>query len=534
MTATTSSSQSASATVYVSSYSGTFTFHNDNLRTGQNVNEMVLTPANVNSVQFGKLFSYATDGISHASPLYAANVNIPGKGVHNVVYVATEHDTVYAFDADGLSSTPLWQVSFINPTAKITTVPPADTGETGDIYPEIGITGTPVIDPTAGTLYIVAKTKEGSGGSASYVQRLHALDMTTGAEKSGSPVVLQATVSGSGAGSSGGQLPFNSLRENQRPALLLSNGVIYIAFASHGDQPPYHGWVLGYNATTLQQVMAYCESPNGTEGGIWQSGLGPAGDTAGNVYFMTGNGTFDANTGGLDWGDSFVKLGPTGTVLDYFTPHDQNIMDSNNWDLASSGILLLPDQPGAVPHLLVGAGKTGTLYLVNRDSMGHYNANNDNQIVQSLVNVFPNGTPEPGNYSAPVYFNGSVYFSPIDDTIKAFQLNNGLLTTSPTSSSPDIYPYPGGSIAVSGNGNSNGILWAIQRNDPGVSDPGTTAPGVLRAYLASNLGTELYNSTQAGTRDALDYAAKFTIPLVANGKVFVLTNGALTAFGLLP
>ena len=534
ITATSSSSQSASATVYVSNYPGTFTFHNDNLRTGQNLNETVLTPTNVNSLQFGLRYSYQTDGISHASPLYVANVNIPGRGFHNVVYVATEHDSVYAFDADGLSTTPLWQVSFINSGSGVTTVPVGDTGEPSDIYPEIGITGTPVIDQNTGTLYVVAKTKEVSGGNTSYVQRLHALDITTGVEKAGSPVVLQASVPGSGSGSTGGQLAFNSLRENQRPALLLSNGVIYIAFASHGDQLPYHGWVLGYNASTLQQTVAYCDSPNGAQGGIWQSGMGLAADANGNVYFMTGNGTFDANTGGGDYGDSFVKLSPAGTVVDYFTSHDQDIMASNNWDLSSSGAMLLPDQPGAVPHLLIGSGKTGTVYLVNRDSMGFYNANNDNQIVQSLVNAFPNGTPEPGNYSAPVYFNGSVYFSPINDTIKVFHLNNGRLTTSPTSTSPELYPYPGGWIALSANGSSNGILWAIQRNDSRTSDAATAAPGILRAYLATDLSTEIYNTSQAGSRDTLDFAAKFTVPLVANGKVFVLTNSHLMVLGLLP
>src|SRR5262249_48059328 len=262
-----------------------FTFHNDNLRTGQNINETVLTPGNVNSTQFGKVFSYNTDGISHASPLYVANLNIPGKGPRNVVYVATEHDTLYAFDADGRSASPLWQVSFINPGAGITTVPAADTGETGDINPEIGITSTPVIDQATNTMYVVAKTKE---PGPTYVQRLHALDITTGAEKFGGPVVLQGSVAGTGAGSSGGVLQFLSLRENQRPALLLSNGVVYIAFASHGDQAPYHGWVMGYNATSLQQVMIYCDTRNGTEGGIWQSGLGPATDSTGNIYFMTG------------------------------------------------------------------------------------------------------------------------------------------------------------------------------------------------------------------------------------------------------
>ena len=531
VTAMTSTSQSASATVYVTNYPGTFTFHNDNLRTGQNLNEPVLTPVNVNSTQFGKLFSYGTDGISHASPLYVANLSIPGKGSRNVVYVATEHNSVYAFDADGLSSAPIWKVSFINPAAGITTVPAADTGEIGDIAPEIGITSTPVIDPATSTLYIVAKTKEVSGSTTSYMQRLHALDLATGAEKFAGPVVIQASVPGTGAGSQGGVLPFISLRENQRPALLLSNGVIYIAFGSHGDIAPYHGWVLGYNATSLQQTMAFCVSPNGAQGGIWQSGMGPASDSTGSVFFMTANGVFNANTGGADYGDSILKLSPTGTVTDYFTPRDQAMMNANNWDLASSGPLLLPDQSGSKPHLLVSAGKTGSVYLVDRDNMGHFTST-DSQIVQSLVNVFPNGTPEPGNNSAPVYFNGTVYFSPINDKIKAFQLNNGLLTT-PASSSI-IYPYPGAALAISANGNTNGILWAVQRNDSGVSDPGTNAPAVLRAYSASNLGTELYNSGQAGARDALDYAAKFTIPLVANGRVYVLTNGQLTAFGLLP
>ena len=273
---------------------GVFTYHNDNMRTGENLNETVLTPANVNSSTFGKLFSYPIDGLAIASPLYVAGVNIPGQGIHNVVYVATEHDSVYAFDADGLSSTPLWQVSFINPAAGITPVPAADTGETGDIPNEIGITGTPVIDPTTGTLYVVAATKEVVGSTTNYVQRLHALDITTGAEKFGGPVVIQASVPGTGDGASGGQVPFNALRENQRTGLLLTNGVVYFGFASHGDVEPFHGWVLGYNATTLEQVLVYNDTANGSDGGIWMNGDGLATDSTGNLYFITGNGTFDA------------------------------------------------------------------------------------------------------------------------------------------------------------------------------------------------------------------------------------------------
>ena len=278
--------KSATATVHVTNSPGMFTHHNDNARTGQNLNESVLTLSNVNAASFGKLASYAIDGIAHASPLYVANVNIPGVGSRNVVYVATEHDSVYAFDADGLGTTPLWKVSFLGPG--VTSVPNGDTGECCDIMPEIGITGTPVIDPATGTLYVVAKTKEGAN---TYRQRLHALDIATGAEKFGGPVLIQATVPGTGVGSSGGQLAFHQLRENQRTALLLHNGVVYMGFGSHGDVQPYHGWLLGYNATTLQRVMAWVATPNGEGGGIWQSGGGLAIDSAGNFYFATGDGS---------------------------------------------------------------------------------------------------------------------------------------------------------------------------------------------------------------------------------------------------
>jgi hypothetical protein len=506
------------------SYAGTFTYHNDNTRTGQNLNETVLTWANVNQAQFGKKFSYPLDGIAYASPLYVANVAIPGQGVCNVVYVATEHDSVYAFDADGVNSHPLWKVSFINPAAGITTVPAIDTGECCDIAPEIGITGTPVIDQGTGTLYVVAKTKEGSH----YVQRLHALDITTGAEKFGGPVVIQASVPGTGAGNDGnGHVRFNALRENQRPALLLNNGVVYIGFGSHGDQTPFHGWVLGYDAHTLQQVMAYNDTSNGSDGGIWHSGGGLSADSAGDIYFVTGNGTFDANSGGVDYGNSVEKISPSGSVLDYFTPHDQATLSAKDLDLGSGEALLLPDQGGPHPHLLVTAGKNGTMYLIDRDNMGHFNPSNDSQIVQSLVNIFPNPSGsilDGGNFSVPVYFNGVVYFSPVAGTLQAFQLNNGLLSTAPTSQSTATYAFPGGMFAISANGSTDGILWAVQRVD-------ATTPGVLHAYKATDLGVELYNSNQAGLRDTMDIAAKFNIPLVANGKVYVTSVSHLTVYG---
>jgi hypothetical protein len=512
-------SESANAAVHVSDFPGVFTHHYDNLRTGQNLNETVLTPANVTPATFGKLLAYPLDGLSFSSPLYVANVAIPGQGFHNVVYAATEHNSVYAFDADGVGSGPLWHVSFLGPG--VTTVPCVDVGECGDIPNEIGITATPVIDPASGTLYVVAKTKE---GASDYVYRLHALDIATGAEKLGGPRVIQASVPGTGVGSLNGVLDFLPLRENQRPALLLENGLLYIAFASHGDNQPYHGWVLGYGATTLDLAFAHCVTPNNEGAGVWQSGGGLAADAAGNVYFATGDGTFTVDAGGSDYGDSFVKLSPAGNVSDYFTPHDQLDLDQNNVDLCAGGVLLLPDQPGAHPHLLIGSGKNETIYLVDRDNMGHFNAADDSHAVQTLPNIFPNGTPEPGNYINPVYFNGNVYFSPVHDNVQMFHLDNGLLSTAPTSRSAELYTMPGGTLAISANGSADAILWAVQKN-------GEAAPGVLYAYDPANLATVFYSSNAAGARDAMDLGAKYTMPIVANGKVFVVSEGQLTVFG---
>ncbi|MGB7218885.1 MAG: LamG-like jellyroll fold domain-containing protein, partial [Vicinamibacterales bacterium] len=522
MARTTDGLQSAIATAYTTTNAGVFTHRNDNARTGQYLTETVLTLSNVNSNTFGKLASYATDGIAHASPLYVSNVNIPGVGVRNVVYIATEHDSVYAFDADGRSTSPLWHVSFLG--AGITTVPNGDTGECCDIRPEIGITGTPVIDPVSKTLYVVAKTKE---GASTYVQRLHALDIATGAEKFGGPVVIQASVPGTGVGSVGGVLPFDALRENQRTALFLHNGVVYFGFGSHGDVQPYHGWLLGYNATTLQQTLAFCATPDGEGGGIWLSGGGLGVDPAGNFYFATGDGSFDANTGGRNYGNTFLKITPSGTVLDYFTPRNQAFLDANNLDLDAGGMILLPDQPGTHPHLLVSAGKDGSVFLVDRDNMGRYQNPDGN--VQTLPNIFPFGTPLPGNYSSPVYYNGTVYFGPVADVVQAFTLTGGLLSTGPTSTTLLSYPYPGGALSISANGTTNGILWTIRRN-------GETSTGTLHAYNASDLAFELYNSSQAaGSRDSLnDVAAKFAIPTVINGRVYVASEGKLTIFGLLP
>src|SRR6185437_15944116 len=411
-------------------------------------------------------------------------------------------------------------------SAGITPIPAADTLELVDIPNEVGITGTPVIDPTTGALYLVADTKVVANGTTTYYQTLHALDITTGAEKFGGPVIIQATVPGTGSDSVNGMETFNPLYQNQHSGLLISNGVVYIAFSSHGDDyPNWHGWVFGYNATTLQQVMVYNDSANGNGGGIWMGADGPAADATGDICFTTGNADFDANTGGVDYGDSAEKISPSGTVVDYFTPYDQAILNNNDFDLGAGGVLLLPTQSGPYPDEMVFAGKGGTVYVVNRDNMGHYNSNNNNQIIQSLPNIFPAGVVM-GNFSSPVYYHGNVYFAPVDGNVQAFSLTNGFLSTAPISRSAESYSFPGGMMAISANGAANGILWVVE-------DAGKTTPGVLHAYLATNLSDELYNTSQSGSRDTMDLAAKFSVPTVANGKVYVGGCTQLTVYGLL-
>lgn len=510
--------KSASASAIITDFPGTFTYHNDNFRTGQNLQETVLTPTNVNQAQFGKRFSLAVDGYVYGEPLYVENVNVPGQGFHNLVFAVTEHDSVYAFDADGRSSSPIWQVSFINPALGITTVPSGDV-LTGDIVPEIGITGTPVIDPAGGILYVVAKTKE----NGSYVQRLHALDIATGAEVA-TPALIAPVLPGTGDGNDGnGNVPFNSLRQNQRCGLLLANGTVYVAWASHGDRNPYHGWVVGYNAVTLQQVSAYDATTNGSEGGIWHSGGGPAADENGNVYVVTGNGTFDVNLGGVDLGDSFLKLSPTLALLDFFTPFNQAQLQAGDVDLGSGGPLLLPDQATAPAHLLLAGGKQGVLYLLDRDDLGQFNPVSDSQIVQRVpAAVGP-------VYLTPAYWNNVVYFISAGDVLKSFTLNNGRLPASASAQATTAFPFPGATPVVSANGNSAGIVWAVQTDAFH-----NNGPAVLHAWDATNVSHELYNSTQAGSRDTAGPAVKFSVPTVANGKVYIGTENSVDVYGLLP
>jgi hypothetical protein len=517
------------------------TQHNNNARTGAYTTETTLTLANVNQNSFGKLFSYPVDGRIYAQPLYLPNVSISGKGTHNVVFVATEHDSVYAFDADlngGSNSTPLWQITLLDSAhgaaAGATTVPNSDLS-TSDIVPEIGITGTPVIDASTGTLYVIGKTKEGSVANPAYVQRLHALDVTSGAEKFAGPVTISASVSGTGTGSSGGVLAFDSKWQNNRAGLLLQNGVVYIAFGSHGDNGPWHGWIFSYNATTLQRLSAYCTAPNGFGSGTWMAGSGIAGDVIdsvnkpyGRMFIPTGNGSFNATppyTNSMSYGDDIVRLDLSGGILsvqDSFTPFNQAALSFADEDLASGGVLLLPDQStGGHPHLLVQAGKEGKIYLVDRDNMGGFNSTTDN-VVQEIAGQ------SGGLWSIPAFWNNTLYTWGQLYTMRAFTLSNGLFSTTPTATGLQTSNYPGATPSVSSNGNSNGIVWAVQ------TDGYTTAsPAILRAYDASNVSSELYDSTQSPIRDTPGMATKFVVPTIANGRVYVGTAGELDVYGLL-
>jgi hypothetical protein len=501
------------------------TQHNDNGRTGQNISETILNPGNVNTSGFGKLFSQTLDGTVYAQSLYVPNVNIPGKGMHNVVYVATEHDSVYAFDADNNSGTnagPLWQVSFIDPTHGITTVSSGDVS-CGDLVPEIGITGTPVIDTATGTMYLTAKTKE----NGRFAQRLHALDITTGAEKFGGPVLIKATVKGSGDGSVNGMISFSALKEGQRAGLLLQNGQVYVAWSSHCDNGPYHGWLISFNASTLQPVALWNSTPDGGLGGFWSAGTGIAADNNFNAYMVTGNGTFDVNTHGRDYGDSIIKLPPATTrtfkVADFFTTYDQQALSDADADVGSGGVMLLPDQTGPHPHILLEAGKQGTIYVVDRDKMGKFNPNNNNQIIQSITTIIG------GMWAVPAWWNNTAYFGGSGDYLKAFSFDpvSGHLSVAPVALSGTFYNFPGPTPSISANGNTNGIVWTLQTDNYG------SGSATLHAYDATNIATELYNTGQNLSRDDPGGSVKFTVPTVANGKVYVPAVKRLTVYGLL-
>ncbi len=498
------------------------TVHNDNARTGQNLNETILTTSNVNSASFGKLGTFSVDGLVDAEPLYVSNLTVAGSA-HNVVFVVTEHDSVYAFDADTFSQ--LWKVSVLG--SNETT---SDNRGCTQVSPEIGITSTPVIDLNAGThgtIFAVAMSKDSSGN---YHQRLHALDITTGAELSGSPVTIQATFPGTGEDSSNGNVIFDPAQYKERAGLLLMNNVIYTSWASHCDHAPYTGWLIGYNESTLQQASVLNVTPNGGEGAIWMAGAGLAADTLGNIYFLDANGTFDdtLNAAGFpvngDFGNAFLKVSTSGNTLavaDYFTMFNTNAESNVDEDLGSGGAMVLPDltdSSGNTWHLAVGAGKDTHMYVVDRDLMGKFNTDTDSAIYQQI-----NGGLSGGVYSMPAYFNNTVYFGAVGDSLKAFSIVNAKLGASAASKSATSYAYPGASPSISANGTTNGIVWTVQN----------ASTGVLHAYDATNLASELYNSNQAANNRDQFSGNKFITPMIANGKVYVGTPNSVVVFGLL-
>jgi hypothetical protein len=499
------------------------TYHNDVARTGQNLNETTLTTANVKSANFGIVGNMSVDGGVDAEPLYVSNLTLEG-GVHNVVYVVTENDSVYAFDAD--TFTQLWHVSVLgaNETA-------SDNRGCGQVSPIIGITSTPVIDLSAGAhgeIFLVAMSLDNSGN---YHQRLHALDVTSGAETSGSPMTVEATFP-----TTNGTTTFDPKQYKDRAALLLLNGVIYTSWASHCDDGPYTGWVIGYNEKTLAQSGVLDVTPNGSDGAIWMSGDGPAADSSGNIYLLDGNGTFDdtLNSNGFpehgDYGNGFIKISTASnslSVADYFTMFNTDSESNADEDLGSGGEILLPDLQdgqGNTWHLAVGAGKDGHIYVANRDLMGKFNTSNDSAIYQEIDSNGLGG----GVWSAPAYFNNKVYYGAVSDHLRAFSIASAKLSTPASSMSATSFGYPGTTPSISANGDGNGIVWAVENNGGG------NAGGVLHAYDATNLGTELYNSNQAANNRDHFVDNKFITPMIANGKVYVGTPNGVAVFGLLP
>ena len=511
--------------VVASSATDVVTYHNDIARTGQNLQEIILTTSNVNSSSFGKLFTFPVDGIIDAQPLYLSAVSIPGKGTHNVAYAVTENDSVYAFDAD--LGTPLWHVSVLE-SGEV----PSDDRGCSQISPQIGITSTPVIDRSSGphgTIYVVAMSK--NSNSTQYFQRIHALDITTGQEEFGGPVAVQAKYPGTGDNSHNGYVVFNPEQYAERQGLLLLNGVIYTGWTSHCDNRPYTGWLIGYSESTLVQTSVLNLTPNGSEGSIWQNGNGIASDGQ-SLFFLDANGTFDTTLNGKgfpnkgDYGNAFLKVSTKNNklhVVDYFNMYNTIQESDDDEDLGSGGALVLPamkDSRGNIHYLAIGAGKDQNIYVVDRTNMGKFNPNNNNAVYQEIDGVLGGG-----EWASCAYFDGSVYFGPVGNRLLQFRFSKAWLSTSPHSRSVASFIYPGTTPSVSANGTSNGIVWAIEHSDP---------EDVLHAYNAWNLANELYNSSQARhNRDQFGTASHFGTPMIVNGKVYVGTVNGVAVFGLL-
>jgi hypothetical protein len=533
-------SKNASASIAVSDLAGVFTYHNNLSRDGTNSQEYALTAATVKKATFGKLFSCPVDGATYTQPLWVPALTIAG-ALHNVIFVATQHDSLYAFDADANPCVQLWHVNLIDSAHGGTTgevpVPTANVGQGDlDIQPEIGVTSTPVIDPATATIYVLSKS---INASTTFFQRLHALAMTTGAEKFNAPVNLAASVPGTGDG--GSTVSFDLQNQHERSALALVNvnlgNVVYVASASHEDREPYHGWVLGYAAGNVsQQAGVFNTTANSGLGGIWMGGGAPAADGSGNLFLATGNGQFDGDSSSQpnnDFGDSVLKLDATTnlTLTDWFTPQDQSNLEEGDTDLGSGGVTLLPDQPsGGVTHLLVSAGKEGLIYLINRDNMGRYHSNDNNQIVQS----FSAGS---GSFGTPAFWQNNLYYAGAGGALQRFEFDptSGQFSPSPSSQSSHSFPFPGATASISSQAAANGIAWVLDAGQFGVPSPLFSGPAVLYAYDATDLNTELWDSSQAaGGRDQAGDAVKFVPPTVANGKVYVSTRSEIDVYGLLP
>jgi len=509
------------------------TWHNDNARTGQNLTEKILTPENVKPGTFGKLFVIHVDGKVDAEPLYVNGIEILRRGRRNVLYVATEHASLYAFNAD--TGSLFWHAHLLKAGET-----PSDTRNCGQVIPEIGVTSTPVIDLRRGphgTIYAVAMSKDRQGN---YFQRLHALDLQDGREEFGAPVDIHARFPGKGYVSRNGTDVFDPKQYEERAALLLANGVVYTSWASHCDIDPYNGWVIGYNAQTLKQEGALDFTPNGEKGSVWQSGAGPAADPEGYIYVLAANGSFDAtlNARGFpsqgDFGNSFLKITTGGSlsVMDYFTMYNVEAENSRDDDLGSGGPLVLPpmnDDSGKTWHLVVGAGKDLSIYVANRDDMGKFNAKGNQNIYQEVPHAMQHAFSRP----IPAYFDGRLYYASTDDTLREYRFQNARLIAEPVSQTALKFGYPGSAPSISANGSRNGIVWAIE-NVKFTYDPGYSIPAVLHAFDANNLAHELYNSNAAPSgRDHFGAGNKFITPMIANGKVYVGTTDGVGVFGLL-
>ncbi len=503
----------ASAQVTTSQY--------DNARTGATLNEKTLTPQNVNTKQFGKLGAFKVDGAVYAQPLFIPAVEIPGKGTHDVLFVATEHDSVYAFDAARPDDPPLWKVSFLD-QARGAIPLSEDMVQCPFIRPEVGITSTPVIDIKTGTLYVLARTAiRHAVGDNEYFQHLHALAITTGVEKFGGPKLITASVPGRGAGRSNRQVDFDPLHENPRAALTLANNNVYLTWASSCDVDPYHGWVMAYDPQTLASKAVLNVNPDGSEAGIWLSDTGPAVDSEGNLYVPTGNGTFDATSGGRDYGDSVLKLdGSSLAVRDYFTPFDQASILAGDADVGSSGPTLLPDQPGPHRHLLLQPTKHSVLYVIDRDQMGKFHTDRD-AIVQRIQMVG-------AGLGAMAYWNGHAYFAASDDYLRGYAIKNGQLV--PSESSTLKFDTSGATPSISADGNNNAIVWALSTKTWNGPD---NRAAVLYAFDATKLGQPIYTSEQNSQRDRAAHATRFAIPVVVNGRVYFSARGEVEVYGLL-